>query len=65
MTVKLCFEEEGSFWLTLVYGPKNSNLRKDLWVELQELFGLTYPKWCVGGDFDVIRRISEKMGGSR
>ncbi|RVW89506.1 hypothetical protein CK203_043581 [Vitis vinifera] len=32
------------------YGPKNSNLRKDLWVELQELFGLTYPKWCVGGD---------------
>lgn len=65
MTVKLCSEEEGSFWLTSVYGPKNSNLRKDLWVELQELFGLTYPKWCVGGDFDVIRRISEKMGGSR
>ena len=65
MTVKLCSEEEGSFWLTSVYGPKNSNLRKDLWVELQELFGLTYPKWCVGGDIDVIRRISEKMGGSR
>ncbi|RVW29710.1 hypothetical protein CK203_105775 [Vitis vinifera] len=27
--------------------------------------GLTFPRWCVGGDFNVIRRISEKMGDSR
>lgn len=40
-------------------------MRKDLWVELQDLFSLTYPKWCVGGDFNVIGRILEKMGGSR
>ncbi|RVW40362.1 hypothetical protein CK203_092442 [Vitis vinifera] len=26
---------------------------------------LTFPRWCVGGDFNVIRRISEKMGDSR
>ncbi|RVX11326.1 LINE-1 retrotransposable element ORF2 protein [Vitis vinifera] len=25
----------------------------------------TFPRWCVGGDFNVIRRISEKMGDSR
>ncbi|RVW34589.1 hypothetical protein CK203_079345 [Vitis vinifera] len=24
-----------------------------------------YPRWCVGGDFNVIRRSSEKLGGSR
>ncbi|RVW15226.1 LINE-1 retrotransposable element ORF2 protein [Vitis vinifera] len=28
-------------------------------------FGLTFPSWCVGGDFNVIRRSSEKLGGSR
>ena len=61
ITFKLCFEEEGSFWLTLVYNPNNSNLSKDLWVELQDLFGLTYPKWCEDGDFNVIRRILKKM----
>ena len=37
--VKLCSEEEDSFWLTSVYGPNNSNLRKDLWEELQGLLG--------------------------
>ena len=27
-------------------------------------FGLTFPSWCVGGYFNVIRRRSEKLGGS-
>ena len=34
-------------------------------MELQDLSGLTFLKWCVGGDFNVIRRTSEKLGGSR
>ncbi|RVW74640.1 hypothetical protein CK203_052072 [Vitis vinifera] len=40
-------------------------LRKDFWVELPDIVGLASPRWCVGGDFNVIRRSSEKMGGSR
>ena len=39
-------------------------VRKDFWVELLDLFGLTFPLWCVGGDFNVIRSSSEKLGGS-
>ena len=35
------------------------------WLELQDLYGLTFPMWCIGGDFNVIRRISEKLGDSR
>ena len=35
------------------------------WLELQDLYGLTFPMWCVRGDFNVIRRISEKLGDSR
>ncbi|RVW76917.1 hypothetical protein CK203_051555 [Vitis vinifera] len=48
-----------------VYGPNKAMWRKDFWLELQDLHGLTFPRWCVGGDFNVIRRISEKMGDSR
>ncbi|RVW78773.1 hypothetical protein CK203_050954 [Vitis vinifera] len=65
VTVKLNSGEEGSFWLTLVYGPNKPLWRKDVWLELQDLYGLTFPRWCVRGDFNVIRRISEKMGDSR
>ncbi|RVW67200.1 hypothetical protein CK203_065147 [Vitis vinifera] len=48
-----------------LYGPNKAVWRKDFWMELQDLHGLTFPRWCVGGDFNVIRRISEKMGDSR
>ena len=63
--VKLKSEGEGSFWISLVYGPSSSHFRKDFWLELQDLSSLTFPKWCVGGHFNVIRRILEKLGGSR
>ncbi|RVW83303.1 Transposon TX1 uncharacterized 149 kDa protein [Vitis vinifera] len=65
VTVKLNSDEEESFWLTSVYGPNKAVWREDFWLELQDLHGLTFPRWCVGGDFNVIRRISEKMGDSR
>ncbi|KAL6337229.1 hypothetical protein AAG906_036543 [Vitis piasezkii] len=29
-----------------VYGPNNPSIRKEFWVELSDLFGLTYPSWC-------------------
>ena len=63
--VKVEFAEEGSFWLTSMYGPNKTQWRKDFWMELQDLYGLACPKWCIGGDFNVIRRPVEKLGGSR
>ena len=36
-SVKLNFGEEGSFWLTSVYGPNKPLWRKDFWLELQHL----------------------------
>ncbi|RVW50795.1 hypothetical protein CK203_076874 [Vitis vinifera] len=65
VTVKLNSSEEESFWLTSFYGPNKPLWRKDFWLELQDLYGLTFPMWCVGGDFHVIRRISKKLGDSR
>ena len=62
VTVKFNSGEEGSFWLTLVYDLNKPLGRKDFWLEHQDLYGLSFPRWCVGGDFNVIRRISEKLG---
>ena len=64
VSVKFALEGYGPFWLLIVYGPNNPLLRKDFWVELLDIFGLSFPLWCVGGDFNVIRRNLEKLGGS-
>ena len=65
VTIKLESEDEGSFWLSSVYGPSSSYFRKNFWLELQDLSSLTFLKWCVGGNFNVIRRISDKLGSSK
>ncbi|RVW69923.1 putative mitochondrial protein [Vitis vinifera] len=58
-------KQSEKFGIGGLYGPNKPVWRKDFWLELQDLHGLTFPRWCVGGDFNVIRRISEKMGDSR
>ncbi|RVW51562.1 hypothetical protein CK203_066669 [Vitis vinifera] len=47
-SVKLNSSEEGSFWLTSVYGPNKPLWRKDFWLELQDLYSLTFPLWESG-----------------
>ncbi|RVX04307.1 Beta-arabinofuranosyltransferase RAY1 [Vitis vinifera] len=64
ISVKFSLDGCGPLWISAVYGPNSPSLRKDFWVEIFDIYGLTYPLWCVGGDFNVIRRSSEKMGGS-
>ncbi|KAL6331444.1 hypothetical protein AAG906_011383 [Vitis piasezkii] len=64
VSVKFALDGCRPLWLSAVYGPNNSLLRKDFWVELLDIFELSFPFWCVGGDFNVIRRSSEKLGGS-
>lgn len=55
------------WWLTGVCGPNNSSRRKDWWEELYGLFGLCTPNWCLWrwGDFNVVRKISERLNGIR
>ena len=65
VSVKFLMDGFRPLWLSSVYGQKNSILKKDFWIELLNLSGLTFPFWCVGGDFNVTRRILEKLGGSR
>ncbi|RVW62472.1 hypothetical protein CK203_063913 [Vitis vinifera] len=60
VSVKFLLDGSGPLWLS-VYGPNNPQLGRSFGWSL-DLFGLTYPSWCVGGDFNVIRRRSEKLG---
>ena len=64
-SISIKFLKDGirPLWLSLAYGPNNAILRKDFWVELLDLFNLTFPFWCVGDDFNVTRGISEKLCG--
>ena len=65
-SVLVKFSSDGCrpLWIFAVYGPNCPVLRKDFWVELLDIFGISIPLWCVGGDFNVIRRSSKKLGGS-
>ena len=64
VSVKFDLDGCGPLWISAVYGPNSPSLRKNFSVELLDIFGLSFPLWCVGGDFNVIRRSSEKLGGS-
>ena len=64
VSVKFVLDGCGPLWLSAIYGPNSPLLKKDFWVELLDIFGLFFSLWCVDGDFNVIRRSSEKLGGS-
>ena len=64
VSVKFALDGYRPLWLSAIYGPNNPLLRKDFWVELLDIFGLSFPLWCVGGDFNVIRRSSKKLSDS-
>ena len=58
VSVKFALDGCGPFWISAVYSPNSPSLRKDFWVELFDIYGLTFLLWCVGGNFNVIRRSS-------
>lgn len=50
---------------TGVYGPASTTNREEFWVELKGLKDKWSGPWVVGGDFNVIRFISEKRPRGR
>ena len=64
VSVKFALDGCGPLWISAVYGLNSPSLRKDFWVELLDIFGLSFLLWCVGGDFNVIKRSLEKLSGS-
>jgi exonuclease III len=48
-----------------VYGPNIDSDRLLLWDELSNIMDKWEVPWCIGGDFNVIRFPSERLGNSR
>ncbi|RVX11308.1 hypothetical protein CK203_019756 [Vitis vinifera] len=68
----------GSFWVSIKFAwtnanycgycslwPKQLSSQEGFWVELSDIVGLSSLRWCVGGDFNIIKEKFRKMGGSR
>lgn len=49
-----------SWWLTGVYGPFRYRERSKFWEELASLYDLCGDKWCLRGDFNIVRFLSKK-----
>jgi hypothetical protein len=47
-----------------VYGPNDDGDRRVLWDELAGLMSWWEMPWCIGGDFNVVRFPSERLGDS-
>lgn len=66
ISIHLNFKDSCVSWITGVYGPSSHKVRDDFWQELLDLNGLCADNWCLGGDFNVMRRIiAEKFRGGR
>lgn len=48
-----------------VYGPNDSTSRRRVWDSLVRMSLLYEKPWCLGGDFNEVRFISERKGCSR
>lgn len=46
-----------------VDGPNNTTVRKSFWYKQAGLDGVCSPIWCVEGDFNVVRFLSEESWG--
>ena len=58
-------EGSSSWWFTGVYGPSKVCFRDRFWDELAGLSVVCGDKWCIGGDFNVVRRLQEKFNSFR
>ncbi|XP_062109433.1 uncharacterized protein LOC133820653 [Humulus lupulus] len=62
-SVSIFLKAEGKepWWLSRVYGPVVYGKRERFWDELAGLSAIYGNNWCVGGDFNVVRRVDEKL----
>ena len=53
------------WWFSGVYGPSKVSFRDRFWDELAGLSTICGDKWCLGGDFNVVRTVQEKFNSNR
>ncbi|XP_062097049.1 uncharacterized protein LOC133803120 [Humulus lupulus] len=61
VSIYLVAEGKELWWFSGVYGPVVYGKRESFWDELAGLSAICGNNWCVGGDFNVVRRVDEKL----
>lgn len=64
-SVDLVEPDGRDWWILAVYGPNNPRDRRAFWEELVALSALCGSRWCIEGDFNVARYLSEKSNGGK
>ena len=60
-SVSVLIEDEAEkWWFTGVYGPNSHNSRGLFWDEVAGLESICGDKWCIEGDFNVVRDVRER-----
>ena len=54
-------EIRGDWWFTGFYGLSQRRYRKDFGDEIAGLEEVCSVRWCMGGDFNVVRKVNEKL----
>ncbi|XP_062073105.1 uncharacterized protein LOC133777487 isoform X1 [Humulus lupulus] len=61
VSIRIVAEGKYPWWFTGVYGPVIYGRRESFWDELAGLQVICGSHWCLGGDFNVVRRVDEKL----
>lgn len=61
VSIEIEMNSEIRWWFSAVYGPCKPKDRNLFWNELVGLRVICGERWCVGGDFNVVRSLSEKL----
>lgn len=61
VSIEVLKEDDIKWWFTAIYGPCNPRQRESFWDELAGLRVICGGKWCLGGDFNVVRTLSKKL----
>ena len=61
-SISICMQTDNmeEWWFSGIYGPPSVSSRGEFWDEIVGLSEICGRNWCLGGDFNVIRNISEK-----
>ena len=57
ISISFSDSEGKDFWVLGVYGPPRPQGREAFWEELGDLYGYCGSRWCVVGDFNVVRSL--------
>jgi exonuclease III len=60
-----CVTDQYDWAFLGVYGPQSDGDRRVMWEELFRLANWWDVPWCVGGDFNVVRFLSERLGADQ